>query len=63
MKFRQEKSTNVRMLIHATYSSALPNSYLNCNPTESLFIHEANSDFRQERILAQTAKCNLTILS
>ena len=51
------------MLIHAAYSSALPNSYLNCNPAESLFIYETNSDFRQERILTQTAKCNLTIRS
>ena len=51
------------MLIHAAYSSVLPNSYLNCNPAKSPFIYETNSDFRQERILTQTAKCNLTILS
>ena len=51
------------MLIHAAYCFVLPNSYLNCNPAKSPFIYETNSDFRQEKVLTQTAKCDLTILS
>ena len=52
------------MLIHVACTSVLSNSYLNCNPGKSAkFIYETNSDFKQEIILTETAKCNLTILS
>lgn len=50
------------MLIHVTYSSVLPNSYLNCKPVKSRFICETNSDFKHERILTQTGECNLFFL-